>query len=480
MAVRVQVRNGYASEWVEYNPLLMQGEIGIELDTNKWKIGNGIDNWVSLPYVTQGEKGNAFTYADFTEEQLEALIGPQGIQGVQGEKGETGEQGEQGIQGEKGEKGEQGDAFTYADFTSQQLSNLKGEKGDKPAHLWDGTKLSFESPDGTFGEPVDLRGEFDITIGSWQEVQSAVRRGLGHAYFKVGDQFLAKFDGEPVVWEAIGVEDNSLTIQSKDCLMNAQFSAAQALWKANEELAPGNHVFTRDDTGGRYTITTTAPVPKGGQIDVYLWETVDPYNPLKARTYDADRTTVIEDNLGVVSTTNADTLGEVNVRHCMMYGSNNYKESAIRQWLNSDSNSWTWTPQTDYDRPSSYGEKGFLARLDPELAVVLGKTEIRTARNTITYGGGQDIVSDKVFLLSRVEAGFGAEGDTTGEVVYPFYEGVTGADRIKLLGLSPRNWWLRSPGVRYSHHVRYVHTDGSLKYINASTSFGLSPAMTIK
>ena len=58
----------------------------------------------------QGEKGDAFTYADFTAEQLAAL---------KGEKGD------------KGDKGEQGDAFTYADFTAAQLAALKGEKGDK-------------------------------------------------------------------------------------------------------------------------------------------------------------------------------------------------------------------------------------------------------------------------------------------------------------------------------------------------------------
>lgn len=34
----------------------------------------------------------------------------------------------------------------------------KGEKGDKPAHEWDGTKLRFENPDGSWGEYVDLEG----------------------------------------------------------------------------------------------------------------------------------------------------------------------------------------------------------------------------------------------------------------------------------------------------------------------------------
>lgn len=56
--------------------------------------------------------------------------GDTGPQGIQGEKGDTGEQGIQGIQGEKGDKGDKGDAFTYDDFTAEQLAALKGEKGD--------------------------------------------------------------------------------------------------------------------------------------------------------------------------------------------------------------------------------------------------------------------------------------------------------------------------------------------------------------
>ena len=53
----------------------------------------------------KGDKGDAFTYSDFTAEQLAAL------------------------------KGEKGDAFTYSDFTAEQLAALKGEKGDTGSGL---------------------------------------------------------------------------------------------------------------------------------------------------------------------------------------------------------------------------------------------------------------------------------------------------------------------------------------------------------
>ena len=73
------------------------------------------------------------------EEWLEGLKGQDGVNGkdgINGKDGEKGDKGEQGIQGEKGERGEQGlkgdkgDAFTFADFTEEQLASLKGEKGD--------------------------------------------------------------------------------------------------------------------------------------------------------------------------------------------------------------------------------------------------------------------------------------------------------------------------------------------------------------
>ena len=56
------------------------------------------------------------------------------IQGPQGIKGESGPQGPQGLKGETGPQGiqgEKGDAFTYNDFTEEQLAGLKGAKGDK-------------------------------------------------------------------------------------------------------------------------------------------------------------------------------------------------------------------------------------------------------------------------------------------------------------------------------------------------------------
>ena len=60
------------------------------------------------PRGMRGDTGAAFTYADFTQEQLAALKGEKGDTGAQGPQGEKGDTGQQGPQGEKGDTGAQG------------------------------------------------------------------------------------------------------------------------------------------------------------------------------------------------------------------------------------------------------------------------------------------------------------------------------------------------------------------------------------
>lgn len=64
-----------------------------------------------LPKGEKGDKGDAFTYEDFSQEQLAALKGEKGDKGdtgAQGPKGDAGEAGPQGPKGDTGETGPQG------------------------------------------------------------------------------------------------------------------------------------------------------------------------------------------------------------------------------------------------------------------------------------------------------------------------------------------------------------------------------------
>ena len=48
---KIQIRRDQSSRWSSINPLLADGEMGVELDTLKIKIGDGARNWNALPYV---------------------------------------------------------------------------------------------------------------------------------------------------------------------------------------------------------------------------------------------------------------------------------------------------------------------------------------------------------------------------------------------------------------------------------------------
>lgn len=48
---RIQLKHGLAAKWTERNPVLLAGEVGIETDTLKMKVGDGTTNWKALGYL---------------------------------------------------------------------------------------------------------------------------------------------------------------------------------------------------------------------------------------------------------------------------------------------------------------------------------------------------------------------------------------------------------------------------------------------
>lgn len=49
----IQLRRGLSHNWVSVNPILAEGEAGLELDTRKMKIGDGRSYWNDLPYSSK-------------------------------------------------------------------------------------------------------------------------------------------------------------------------------------------------------------------------------------------------------------------------------------------------------------------------------------------------------------------------------------------------------------------------------------------
>lgn len=57
---RFRLRRGLAATWTSLNDVLLDGELGLERDTGRVKIGNGATPWNDLPY--------SFEWADAPED----------------------------------------------------------------------------------------------------------------------------------------------------------------------------------------------------------------------------------------------------------------------------------------------------------------------------------------------------------------------------------------------------------------------------
>ena len=80
MADVIQIRRDTASAWTSANPTLASGELGLETDTGKLKVGDASTAWTSLAYYTLATTGAGLTanplsqFAATTSAQLRGVL----------------------------------------------------------------------------------------------------------------------------------------------------------------------------------------------------------------------------------------------------------------------------------------------------------------------------------------------------------------------------------------------------------------------
>lgn len=85
MADIIQLRRDTAANWTSVDPTLADGEMGIETDTLKQKIGDGSTAWTGLSYLASGGGGSSLTQvvvaadANITAAANTILVIPHGI-----------------------------------------------------------------------------------------------------------------------------------------------------------------------------------------------------------------------------------------------------------------------------------------------------------------------------------------------------------------------------------------------------------------
>lgn len=108
----IRHRRDKAEKWTKVNPVLDASEIGYELDTGKFKLGDGTSRWTELTYFIAG--GNLGIPGEQGAPGIPGAQGSPGIRGLSGVQGVSGIQGASGAQGSPGIQGPKGlDGLTF-------------------------------------------------------------------------------------------------------------------------------------------------------------------------------------------------------------------------------------------------------------------------------------------------------------------------------------------------------------------------------
>lgn len=140
--VRVQHKRMSARDWASSTLVLLDGELGVESDTGKVKVGNGRDRFSALQYLTgpKGDRGDrgetgprgadgVMRFENLTTQQREGLKGAQGPQGARGPAGPTGPAGPAGAVGPRGPEGQRGPQGNVGPAGARGATGERGPAG---------------------------------------------------------------------------------------------------------------------------------------------------------------------------------------------------------------------------------------------------------------------------------------------------------------------------------------------------------------
>ena len=282
-----------------------------------------------------------------------------------------------------------------------------------------------------------------------------------------------------------------------------QFDAAEAFYYAEEGLAAGTYNFEMpaaygQTPAGDYQFTLANAVPAGGRLlmpNAYSATIVGK----NVSVYDAANSTVVSQTavissgdsgtkLGLLQITGDPDEANMNSIQRAVYGSNNYAQSNIRQYLNSDAAAGAvWKSSNKFDQQPSWNasQPGFLSKLPDEFLEIVHPISISQDTNTVfevDYTKSSSYaVRDKFWLPSRFQIYGIKESAELGEIQWDYYKGSADIDKIMYdNGGTARSQWLRSPTVGSAYLVRLVTSStGALNVSGAYGSYAVAPACEI-
>ena len=287
-----------------------------------------------------------------------------------------------------------------------------------------------------------------------------------------------------------------------------QYDATEAFYFAELGLAAGtynitiaNQAWYTADNGKTFQFELTKALPVGGQL-VFAMTYNATLEGKSVKSYANKTTTTALETVTLTEGSEGTSLGttngsspNVNHMHRAIFGSNNYAQSAVRQWLNSAAVAGSvWTPTNVFDRPASWATSynGFMHGLPADFLAVVQPAVLACRTNSLFEVESLDgaafainqlysLKADKFFLLSRPEI-FGDWDSASYKdgTQLEYYNGLTATERIKRDAAGTARYaWLRSPNPSDASSTRIVHSSGGVSGTGAYNGNGVAPACII-
>jgi hypothetical protein len=408
------------------------------------------------------------------------------------------------IQGEQGIQGIQG-------ITGNGIASVTLTSGDHSPGTTDTYTITYtDATTTTFTVYNGQDYRFDVPM-NWLEFQACVRDGTITNYFTVGDQFNVTKGATNLVFDIVDIGSSTrnvtangnaptdpnyftnfpnakpVTLLMHDVIYDVMFDNVEANYKITKQIASGATCVISLGFGAtataNYRFTASKNLVVGGKIQ---YKSATQFNYFATATAAAEVMSMAAGEEGDGYTSVAGSLSVQNELYRVQYGSNKYTESAIRQFINAGGAAGAyWTSKSDYDLAPSWHSSlaGFRNGLDADFLAVIGETTREVELNTITDGGGNTTITDKIFLPSEKEIYGSAENVTHQGVEFQAYVPLADIDKIKYDAAAPstaRIWWLRSPLASYASIARYVNrTTGALDHSHAYLGYGAAAACVI-
>ena len=366
---------------------------------------------------------------------------------------------------------------------------------------------------------IDALLKQKTNVMPWEDVQAAVRRGQAEKLFPIGYEFEVNKNGGGTIpfvvlgYDTIAPQDTDLT-HSMILGTKYIFGSGNSAYTPIQFDAPEALTYATNLVGGRtylFNWTGSSNMDSGNWF-CYIPNNVNGSYQIVLNEEDRTLSFYLMSN-GVLSSTAAQTLpitqsssgtnivGFTNVNDInrVLYGSNNYAQSAVRQLLNSSASIGNvWIPKTVFDRPPAWADtlSGFMSNIDDsEFMQVVATASVPCRTNDLFEVDNLDgthfstsstyTVNDKFFLLSlpEISGGWDNANIKDGEQL-DYYVGATQIDYIKYdKNGTPRYSFLRSPrtasGATTTQYAYCVNSSSGISVSSAKNIYGIAPACII-